>query len=320
MINKEQIYEKAFENKKTALQNKEKNREIMLAAAYESESRLSEIDNTMSRIGASLAITALSGNAEQIAELKKISTALSEEKKLLLKKAQVPEIVFDCPLCSDTGYLGGKICECIKREASSILAGELSREMPLGECTFDRFELKYYPETDQNGKKLRKKMSGILDFCKEYANSFEPIKSANLLFMGKTGLGKTHLSLAIVSEIIKKGFAPIYGSAENLFSAVTAEKFRSDGNETYNALLNCDLLVIDDLGTEAVTSITKSMLYNIVNTRIMTRRPTIISTNLGIEEIDDMYTQRITSRFMGSYEAFEFSGVDIRQQKRLEQL
>ncbi len=320
MITKEEIYEKAFENKKIALQNKEKNREIMLAAAYAVEPRLSEIDNTMSRLGASLALTALSGNAEQIDELKKISAALSEEKKLLLKKAEVPEVVFDCPLCSDTGYLGGKICECIKREASALLAEELSREMPLGDCTFDSFKLKYYPETDPNGKNPKKKMLGILEFCKEYANSFEPAKSANLLFMGKTGLGKTHLSLAIVSEIIKKGFAPIYGSAENLFSAITAERFKTDGNETYDAMLNCDLLVIDDLGTEAVTSITKSMLYNIVNTRMMTRKPTIISTNLGIEEIDAMYTQRITSRFMGSYEAFEFSGVDIRQQKRLEQL
>ncbi len=320
MITKEEIYAKAFENKREALKAKERNREMLLAAAYASEPRLSEIDSTMSKVGATLAITALSGNSEKIAELKKISTALAAEKKLLLNKAQVPEIVFDCPLCGDTGYLGGKICECIKREYSSLFAAELSREMPLSDCTFDNFELKYYPETSENGKKPRKKMSGIFEMCKNYAQSFDPQNSVNMLFMGKTGLGKTHLSLAIVSEVIKKGYSPVYGSAENLFSAVAAEKFRSDGKEIYDTFLNCDLLVIDDLGTETVTSVTKSTLYNIVNTRMMTRKPTIISTNLGIEEIDAMYTQRITSRFLGSYEAYEFLGMDIRQQKKLEQL
>lgn len=318
MITKENTYKKAFENKAERLKEKKRQREILLSAAYSAQPRLSLIDREMSGVGAQLAIVALSGDKQRLADLKKHSEALTAEKALLLEKAQVPQIKYECGICNDTGYVSGKICECIKKEAACVMAEELSREMPLGECCFENFDLKYYPTSSTDGKSPRKKMTAVLKLCREYALNFSPESSGNLLFTGGAGLGKTHLTLAIVSEIIKKGYMPVYGSAENLFSIIEAEKFSGEGRGSYEAILNCDLLVIDDLGVEMATAFTKSVLYNLVNTRILSRKPTIINTNLSMKEIESRYTPRITSRFIGNYDEQRFAGNDIRLQKKLE--
>jgi len=318
MITKENTYRKAFENKAERLKEKQRQRELMLSAAYAAKPRLAEIDVEMSAVGANLALVALTGDKEKLADLKLKSESLSAEKKVLLHESQVPEIKYDCYLCNDTGYVSGKICDCIKKEAASVMAEELSREMPLGDCRFDNFDLKYYPEKTDDGKTPRKKMTAILKLCREYVLNFSPEGSGNLLFTGGAGLGKTHLTLAIVSEIIKKGYMPVYGSAENLFSIIENEKFSGEGRGSYEAILNCDLLVIDDLGVEMATSFTKSVLYNLVNTRLMSRKPTIINTNLSMKEIENRYTARITSRFIGNYDEQRFAGNDIRLQKLLD--
>ncbi len=318
MITKEIAYKKAFENKAQRLKAKTQKKEAMLKSAYMTDLRLSEIDQCLSQIGSALAITALSGDKKKLGTLKNQSQALSAEKEALLKKVGVPEIEYECDICQDTGLVSGKVCDCIKREAAFVMIKELSREMPLGESKFENFDLKYYPDkTDENGENPRQRMTSVLKLCREYVINFSPDSSKNLLFMGSSGLGKTHLTLAIVSGVIEKGFLPIYGSAENLFSRIDAEKFSSEGKGTYEAMLNCDLLVIDDLGAEMVTSSTKSALYNLVNTRILKRKPTIINTNLSMKEIETKYTARISSRFIGEYEWNRFLGVDIRQQKLL---
>lgn len=317
MITREYTYKKAFELKEKSLKEKESARQLLLNAAYTSTPRLTEIDNSLSLIGASLAITALSGDSKKIEELKKQSELLSNEKSMLLKKFDVPEIEYDCTACNDTGYVSGKICDCIKRNAAKIMTEELSKEMPLTNCKFENFNLNYYPDKTENNKNPRRRMTAILKKCKEYVINFNPEKSENLLFFGKTGLGKTHLTMAIISSIIEKGYLAIYGSAENLFTMVENEKFSGDGKGTYEAMLNCDLLVIDDLGTEMSTAFTKSVLYNLVNTRILSHKPTIINTNLSIKEIQDKYSERVASRFIGNYDWQEFLGNDIRQQKLL---
>lgn len=316
MITKEITYKKAFENKSQRLKEKRLHRDMLLNAAYNANPRLSQIDNELSAIGAKIAITALSGDSEKISTFKKQSKALSFEKMQILKTAEVPELVYDCPLCSDSGYISGKICDCVKKEAARVMAAELSKQMPLNTCRFDNFDLKYYPDTaEKGGVSPRKRITAILKLCKEYAIKFSPETSENLLFMGGVGLGKTHLTMAITSAVIEKGYMPVYGSAENLFSVIEAEKFSSEGKGSYEAILNCDLLVIDDLGAEMITSFTKSVLYNIINTRLLTRKPTIINTNLTMAEISSKYDARIASRVMGSYTAKVFLGNDIRQQK-----
>lgn len=317
MITKEATYKIAFENKSNALKEKERTYNTLLSAAYVANPRLAEIDRELSAVGANLAIVTLSGDKQKLTDLKAKSEALSAEKKVLLDKAQVPTLTYDCDICNDTGYVAGKICECIKKEASHVFATELSREMPLNDCSFENFDLKYYPDETKENTSPRKRMASIFKLCSEYASNFNPETSGNLLFMGDAGLGKTHLTLAIVSELVKKGFMPIYSSAENLFSTIESEKFKDEGRGSYDTILKCDLLVIDDLGTEMITTFTKSALYNIVNTRLMSKKPTIINTNLTMKEIEELYSPRISSRFIGEYDWRKFLGHDIRQQKLL---
>ncbi len=317
MITREYAFKKAFENKNISFKKRQSEYNMLIYSVYLSNPELKEIENKLSAVGAKLAITALSGDTEKIEKLKAESAILADKKGKILNKSGVTDFKYECSVCKDTGYVQGKICDCIKAQAEKIIIAELSKEMPLGECSFDNFDLKYYSDkTDKNGENPRRRMTAILKVCTEYVINFGK-ESKNLLFFGNAGLGKTHLTLAIVSGIIKKGFLPIYGSAENLFSAIEKEKFSGDGRGTYDSMLDCDLLVIDDLGAELTTSFTKSVLYNLINTRMLSRKPTIINTNLSMKEIEQRYTARVSSRLIGNYEWHKFLGDDIRQQKIL---
>lgn len=318
MIIKEDVYKKAFEAKKNTLNEKKALRSSAISAAYNAEPRLTEIDRSLSAIGASLAIAALSGG--DVTDLKKQSEALSREKRVLLDKFGVQDIKYDCPICSDTGYVNGKICGCVKHLVSAFIAEEMSEEMPLGTSRFDNFDLKYYPDKDTKEGNPRRRMTAILKACREYALKFDPKTSGNLLFMGSAGLGKTHLTLALAGEVIERGFIPVYGAAENLFSQIEKEKFTGENRGAYDAMIKSDLLVIDDLGAEMATSFSKSALYNLVNTRLLANRPTVINTNLTMKEIEARYTPRISSRLIGSFDAYKFIGPDIRQQKAVEKM
>ncbi|MBQ6848104.1 MAG: ATP-binding protein [Clostridia bacterium] len=317
MVSREYTYKKAFERQKEAVKSRNMKREMLLSALYLSEPELGKIENELKSLGARLAIVTLAGDKEQLKVIKEKSKLLSKQKKEILKKAKIPALKYDCDLCHDTGYISGKICDCIKKEASRIMAEELSKEMPLKDCRFDNFDLKFYfDKTDSDGTNPRKRMTSILKLCREYVINFG-LTSENLLFMGGVGLGKTHLTMAIVGGVIEKGFMPIYGSAENLFAIVESEKFSGEGRGNYDAMLKCDLLVIDDLGAEMTTSFTKSVLYNLINTRMLSGKPTIINTNLSMKQIEEKYSARISSRLMSNYNVNKFLGTDIRQQKLL---
>jgi DNA replication protein DnaC len=224
-----------------------------------------------------------------------------------------------CSLCEDSGYKDGKLCSCVTDIAKSLAFNEMSSKMPVSECCFENFDLNYYSDVaDASGAVPRKRAASILKLCKDFSDNFSR-DSRSLLFMGDAGLGKTHLSLAIVSAVSAKGFGVVYGSAQNLFSAAEKEHF-SYGGETdaIDSLLNCDLLVIDDLGTEFYSPYTASLFYNIINSRLLSRRPTVINTNLSFDELEKRYSARITSRFIGSYDMKKFIGNDIRQIKAME--
>lgn len=319
MITREEAYKKAAEQIKQAQKDKQRRYNMLLAAAYDSNPRLREIDREHAEVGARLVNAALSGG-KALDGLKKHSSALTLEKKLILEKADIKEPTPDCPICGDTGYIGGKICGCVKRKAAEIMLSELSEEMPLENSRFDNFNLNYYKDEDGKSGNPRRRMTAILKVCTEYVIGFDPKKSKNLLFMGSAGLGKTHLTLAIVSGLIEKGFVPVYGSAENLFAKIEKEKFSGENRGAYESMTACDLLVIDDLGAEMATAFTKSALYNLVNTRLLSGRPTIINTNLSMKEIEMRYTARISSRLIGSFDAYKFIGNDIRQQKAVERM
>ncbi len=299
----------AFEIKEQAVKKAEYNYEKAVNKASEEAPRIKDINTELSAIGASLMMAALSGDNKKINELKKQSEALSKEKKQLLKKAGVKEKDCFCKVCEDSGYVGGSLCECIKSIAKEIALSKMAEKMPIDKCSFDNFDINYYPD------EVRTKMQNIFKFSKEYADNFSG-NSENLLFMGKSGLGKTHLSIAIIKEAIKKGFNVVYGPAQSLFSQVEKEHFTYSGDsENLDILLDADLLVIDDLGTEFMTNFVQSLFYDIVNTRMLSGRPTIINTNLTIEELQNRYTQRIASRFIGEYTIKTFLGNDIRLKK-----
>ena len=191
---------------------------------------------------------------------------------------------------------------------------ELNRTTPLELSSFQSFSLDFYPEKAATSSlSPRHIMEGVKRRCWEYAKSFT-LQSPNLLFQGGVGLGKTHLSLAIAGKVISKGYGVIYGSAQNFFSTIESEHFGrgEDKQYTLNLIKTCDLLILDDVGTEFVTQFTTAVLYDIINTRLLSRRPTIISTNLSIDGLKSKYDDRITSRISGNYTRVQFVGSDIR--------
>lgn len=240
----------------------------------------------------------------------------------LLKKNNLPddylEAKYFCKKCEDTGFFESRLCDCHIEVIKNLAYEEEGKKSPLKFCLFEDFRLEYYPDEYSSSLNCspREKMKNVYHLCKEYADSFET-DSPSLFLYGETGLGKTHLSLAIAGTVIKKGYSVLYNSAQNIFNELQKERFgKSDTNGAYEAMvLECDLLVIDDLGAEFTTQFTLSALYNIINTRMNKCVPTIISTNCSLAEIEKLYSKRISSRIIGEYSIISFAGNDIRQIK-----
>ncbi len=284
---------------------------------YDENPRLGQIDLEISRNGAGLALAALSGNKAKMEEIRSVADKLWAEKQEIFKKANLFEPLPECPVCKDEGKVSGKFCECVKFRARALMAEELGSEMPLDSSTFQNFSLEFYSDKAENGVTPKKRMTQIFKACVEFANNFGK-ETKNLLFLGEAGLGKTHLSLAIVNEVLSKGFEAVYSPAGALFDRLEKEHFAYTGSEDFlDTVLNCDLLVIDDLGTEFSTQFTQSTVYNIINTRILKDKSTILSTNLTLEEIKSAYNPRVCSRLVGNYEVKQFAGDDIRLKKAL---
>lgn len=320
MINRETAFSRAFEEQKANLNRKNAEYNKALESLKAKNIRIDEIDRTLKAVGAKIGLTVLSGDKNELDRMQKLITALSDERQAILEKNGIAPPKFNCNSCKDTGYIDGKICNCIKSRAKQILIEELSKSLPLNSCRFDNFSLKYYSDEDTENGNPRKRMEGILKLCHDYVKDFSPRSSESILFMGNAGLGKTHLSLSIVYELLNQGFDVVYGSAYNLFAAMENDHFGNRSNDSFNAAVSCDLLVIDDLGSEFVSPYIQAMFYNVVNTRLLSNRPTIINTNLTMQEIEQKYTPRICSRFIGNYTAKKFIGNDIRQIKIAEKL
>ena len=224
-----------------------------------------------------------------------------------------------CPKCEDTGYVDGRMCACHRALLRQIAYENLNRISPLTLSTFEDFSLDYYSDAPVEGRRSdREQMRYILDYCKRYAEGFSA-KSGNLFFTGATGLGKTHLSLAIASAAIDKGFGVVYGTAQNFAVSLERERFsRADenGGDTLELLNECDLLILDDLGLEISSSYLTAMIYNIIDTRIMLAKPTIISSNLSMQELEKRYNERFVSRVLGFYDRMPFRGKDIRAKRK----
>lgn len=297
---------------------------------YSAIPQLQSIEKQLSEIGRNLiaSVAAKNGNAREIVEiLKQKSLALQEQRSELLREAGVPEDYlqpqYSCKICCDSGYVNNQRCECFQKLLREIASQELGGT-DLQKFTFDNFNLSFYNDEvpNKNGTTPRVYMESLKNFCENYSKNFIPENSTNLLFVGGTGLGKTHMSLAIAREVIERGHGVIYASVQNLMAKLEDERFNNNFNFNNNSdeaelkymsmVMSSDLLILDDLGTEFLTQFINSSIYNIVNTRIIRQKPTIISTNLTAEEIQKRYSDRLLSRLFGNYKTCNFIGKDIR--------
>ena len=313
-----QILNKAFLIVEKRKNENEKIYENAINNAMNTYPELSEYEKLQNLYGSQIPLVAMSGNQEKLKELQQKCAEVSSKKAEILKKLNIGTCpTYTCPLCSDSGYKNGKLCDCVIKEAKSICYSQLSADMPLNVSTFANFDLKYYPlSVDGEDYSPLKAMQNTLKICKDFVSTFP--NGTNLLFTGDCGLGKTHLSLAIVNEVIAKGYGVIYASAQSLIRELSKEYFnRNDTDEKTESVLSCDLLVLDDLGTEFVNSLSTTIVYDIINTRLLRGLSTIISTNLSLEDLSKLYDQRVVSRIVGNYHTRQFLGNDIRQIKAL---
>lgn len=280
-----------------------------------------EIDRALSLTGLAVykaSLAGINGLEERIANIKKENMELQATKREVLKSEGYPEdyldIKYSCDKCDDTGYVGINMCSCMKKALVKEAYAQSGLGKVLKSQTFKNFDLSYYKDDSD-----REHMSGILEKAKKYVSDFgKPDKDSNLLFAGTTGLGKTHITTAIAKGVIDKGYDVVYESAQNIIRAFEMEHFDKDEsarNET-RRFFECDLLIIDDLGTELKNTFTQSCLYNLINTRINAGKCMIISTNIvSTSELYAAYENRLTSRLIGNFRYFKFVGKDVRLEK-----
>lgn len=244
-------------------------------------------------------------------------------KKLLVQNGYPEnylEAVYICPKCKDKGYLNGERCSCFNKLLTHFAVEKLNSEANMPECDFEHFSLDYYKgASDPSCPDCYSKMVDNFAVCKRYAENFS-LKSDSLFFLGDTGLGKTHISLAIAKDVSAKGYTVAYGSLLNYLRIIEKEHFGRSANseiDTLQLLISADLLILDDLGSEFQTNFYESTLYNIINSRINLGRPTIINSNLSVNELQNNYNERIISRLFSVFTTIMFFGNDIRQIKRL---
>ena len=281
-----------------------------------------ELEAELSRTGKSLVRAIFGGEDDpkaKVDEIRRFNTEVQAEMTRMLTASGHPadylEPRWNCRVCSDTGLAAGKICDCVKRAMKRIAYERLNEVTPLRLSTFDTFSLDHYPDNIDQARGLspRRMMEITYKKCRDYARDFT-LRSKSLLLQGGVGLGKTHLSLAIAGEVIDKGYDVVYGTAQEFFGKIEREKFSRAASEddTLAVLNSVDLLILDDLGTEFTTPFTSSVLHEIVSTRLLYGRPTIISTNLNFDGLSSRYSERVISRIHGSYSRFQFVGKDVR--------
>ena len=287
-------------------------------------SRIPEIERIDTRLRtqmAELVGLTLRGSAELNAAIKALedeSLALQKKKaELLVERGYEMDYlddIFSCKTCRDTGYFGGKMCSCLKAMYNAEVTRELGTLLKNSDECFEKFDLSLYGDA-------RESMEIVYNTCREYANSFSE-RSMNLMFQGGTGLGKTFLSACIARVVAGNGHSVCYDTASSALEAFETKKFSRDAQTAENAavkverMLDCELMILDDLGTEMPTPMSVSALYTLINTRLVNGRKTVISTNLTDAELSKRYNPQICSRLEGEFTKLPFFGSDIRLTKK----
>ena len=296
-----------------------KNRHILSSRTeqvYKEIAGYEELDASVSSVSVEYGKRMLSGDEDALSDLKASLRTLSEKKKQLLVSASLPadylEPIYDCPDCKDTGYINGEKCHCFKQQMISLLYEQSNIHEMLKTENFSHLSYEYY-----SGEDL-KAFERAVNTCKSFIAGFDK-EYANLFFYGTVGCGKSFLSSCVAKELIETGHSVIYFSSIGLFDFLSRYSFDYKNKEnlynTFEDLYNCDLVIIDDLGTEVTNNFVTSELFSCLNERHIRKKSTIISTNLSLGELRDRYSDRIFSRITSNYEVCRLSGQDIRMHK-----
>jgi len=290
--------------------------------------RVQKIDDTMRAQMAELVRLTIAKPADLADKLKALedkNLSLQMERAELLTEygfgMDYLDEIYSCPNCRDTGQVGGKVCDCLEKLYNMELTKELGTLMQKGDESFEKFDLSLYGNEPVNGIVPRSQMRTVFEVCKKYADNF-PNVSANLLMQGGTGLGKTYLSACIARVVAAKGCSVCYDTAFSAFEYFEQQKFSRSPEEAETAgirvkrMLSCDLMILDDLGTEMITPMSTSALYTLINTRLTNGKKTIISTNCSDAELQKKYSPQICSRIQGEFLCLPFVGNDIRLIKK----
>ena len=300
---------------------------------YRRQPRLRELDRAIGGTMAELAGLAISGkpiqaDGPEIADIRRRNLELQAQRAELLHTLGYEPDALDptpaCTRCGDSGWAGAEMCTCLKALCAQEQMKALTALLNLtDEQNFDRLRLDVYSDQPWEGKRSpRENMKRVVTVCEGFARRFPDYPLHNLLLSGGTGLGKTFLSGCIAREVSGRCYSVVYDTAISLFSTFEAKKFSRDLGQERQArddtrrYLNCDLLILDDLGSELTTPLAQSTLYEVVNSRLQGGKHTIISTNLSMEQIGARYTPQVVSRLAGAYQELTFYGDDIRRMRR----
>ena len=295
--------------------------------AYDQIPELKALEEEIIKISAQSGRLALNGDDSALAVLREHSHQLKQQQQELLIKHSYPadylDMPYHCNKCKDTGYVNNEKCNCFKQAISDLLYSGSNIKSILSNENFNNFSFAYYSDdyTDETlGLSPLSNMQKVVASCKNFIRHFNK-HHENLLLLGNTGVGKTFLANCIAKELLDRGNTVIYLTAFRLYDILEKYKFSRDEDYSYEAsnqfeyILTCDLLIIDDLGTELNNAFTNSQLYLIINERLLRRKSTVISTNLSLTNINTNYGERIFSRIVSSYNIHRIIGKDIRLHK-----
>lgn len=303
-----------------AREDRESENRQHLAEAYARVPRIREIDMQLRRTMAQAAQAAFqqgSDGRELLEQARQENLSLQRERAALASEHFEEGYLDDSPICDKcggSGYVGSTMCECLRE----LCRQEQKKELTFLNGTkgsFDQFRLDYYPDRLDPVMRvnIRDLMERNFKSCRRYALTFTE-KSGNLLFSGNTGLGKTFLSACIARTVADRGYSVVYESAAHLFSNLERAKFSNDeaARKECDKYTTCDLLIVDDLGTEMPGQFTTAALYSLLNDRLLLGKPMIVSTNLNTEDFGKRYSPQVASRLSGSFQRIAFLGEDIR--------
>lgn len=329
-LNKAQ-YDEIFRNYSQKQLIKRRELDLRLDEVYTKIPKLVEISNSIASISITYARKLLlEGDTEELDSYReRISKLRKEKDELLIKNGYNNDYIeadYFCDNCKDSGYINGEKCHCFKQEIINILYEQSNIKDIVQRENFDTFSYKYYSDNEVNsitGATPLENIKKVVEVCKNFIDNFDS-NYENLFFYGEAGVGKSFLCNCISKELLEQSYSVIYLSAIKLFDILSDITFRSNHNKNEDSnyimkhILTCDLLIIDDLGTELVNSFTNSCLFNCISERYLNRRPIIMSTNLSIGELQKIYSERTFSRITSNYTLLKIYGEDIRVKKKLE--